>query len=907
MPTNHFKPLKADSEGSSTDNNFTDVSQPARVTSSIPSTDIEACASPARIKKRRRPSTPSSPALSQPDLSPSSPPSTVALDKLRQFFAFRHDDLKPSAGHTKSINTRSPGSYDRHLAQEYRLKHVVKLETIPDDLASVAQKALEDFEGDLPPVAGSAFPTCGMLKQQRKANKDHIQTEADVERIYRETVGKACATVAGTLAYGHASWSSGCLQWSFQPQDTRRSPVAKNQAAADGFLNIADTGPPYILSKTQREILRSFPVLAIWEFKNLNFCRDPSALATVQGAVDSFLDGLFPWATCQFGEQCVAKHPKASITGSLMGWDADKHPCACYQQAIKTTAYRTKLKQCISTAKREEIRRKKVEKIAGKKVASRTKVRSKMGRKSLDHEEEDEGSEPNTGTGSETEVDTTADLDVDTETEAEELDDNTVGTHMESDLKPVVQFKESSRDLVQQVWSEAVRHDATFAVIHTGNTEVFCIRDRLTQTLYVSDVIKISDRMDYMQIHTGLMIAAIQDAEDRERLLRKRPTPNTWSLPPGTENANVLNLKHKANPKDAQKELLKEAKNRLWLKFNLGDGIGYVPFNKGLYHRLDAASLERLSMPGTREPSLGPSEAELSSQTSRGSSMSLDISLSQGGQDFLSLTQAMFESPQYSIADHEQETPLDLNTFYQLHVQEGPFHGQNICRGMLRIHGTLFHKSFKAQDHPVLVIKSASEVRTIQLLKHEYQVLQKLNEALVPGVPQAYGFYYHPNKDDSRKSFAALVMEDRGISLYAYERAVKQAETRRAASLGVPEKKRRKIKHGRPCIATVKQQKRFHLILDRLHTAGYAHGALTTNSLMFRDGSKTLSTDVSILGFKHARRLELDAPNSKDVIMQEKKKLTQLLSNATMPESYYKARLEKSVSKLKIKKPTMAQ
>jgi hypothetical protein len=58
-------------------------------------------------------------------------------------------------------------------------------------------------------------------------------------------------------------------------------------------------------------------------------------------------------------------------------------------------------------------------------------------------------------------------------------------------------------------------------VLNSGNWEVVCVRERRTQTLYVSDVFEPSTCKDpsYGKLHVGIGVAAIQDAMDRAKQL----------------------------------------------------------------------------------------------------------------------------------------------------------------------------------------------------------------------------------------------------------------------------------------------------------------------------------------------------------------------------------------------------
>ena len=76
---------------------------------------------------------------------------------------------------------------------------------------------------------------------------------------------------------------------------------------------------------------------------------------------------------------------------------------------------------------------------------------------------------------------------------------------------------ESAKKLVQQAWVHAVRVDGTLIILHSGNYELVCVRDRRSQTLYVSDVIEPPTYPDYGKLHIGIYIAAIQETIDRKK------------------------------------------------------------------------------------------------------------------------------------------------------------------------------------------------------------------------------------------------------------------------------------------------------------------------------------------------------------------------------------------------------
>ncbi|PPQ64233.1 hypothetical protein CVT24_008609 [Panaeolus cyanescens] len=64
---------------------------------------------------------------------------------------------------------------------------------------------------------------------------------------------------------------------------------------------------------------------------------------------------------------------------------------------------------------------------------------------------------------------------------------------------------------LQRAWSRAVEHDATFILLHCGTTERIGIRDRASNTLFLSDVID-PHSPGYGSIHIGLHAAIVSEA-----------------------------------------------------------------------------------------------------------------------------------------------------------------------------------------------------------------------------------------------------------------------------------------------------------------------------------------------------------------------------------------------------------
>ncbi|TDL20963.1 hypothetical protein BD410DRAFT_899238 [Rickenella mellea] len=84
----------------------------------------------------------------------------------------------------------------------------------------------------------------------------------------------------------------------------------------------------------------------------------------------------------------------------------------------------------------------------------------------------------------------------------------------------------TSEFLLQHTWVQAAMHNVSFILISAGNYEVIAIRDRGTQTLYVSDLIEPAKYPGYLKLQVGFYISAIKD------LFHTGPVWRTCPLPP---------------------------------------------------------------------------------------------------------------------------------------------------------------------------------------------------------------------------------------------------------------------------------------------------------------------------------------------------------------------------------------
>jgi hypothetical protein len=97
-----------------------------------------------------------------------------------------------------------------------------------------------------------------------------------------------------------------------------------------------------------------------------------------------------------------------------------------------------------------------------------------------------------------------------------------------------------------------VRVDSTIIIFHSGNLEYVCVRHRETQTLYISDLIDVPHCANpgYGKLHTGIYIAAIQDAV--QRVIEMSPVDQTYDIGDASQdNGNFIeDERHRGDHKD---------------------------------------------------------------------------------------------------------------------------------------------------------------------------------------------------------------------------------------------------------------------------------------------------------------------------------------------------------------------
>ncbi|KAG5724598.1 hypothetical protein E4T56_gene4006 [Termitomyces sp. T112] len=615
------------------------------------------------------------------------------------------------------------------------------------------------------------------LVQSWQFRTDEINNEADVQQAYEIAVATHCAVVAGTLEFELKEWCRSSLRWNKVRLSAVPEGLTAAQAIPDGYLNVVGDDDKYMLTPRERNILKYFPVIAIWEFKNLNFDSRGRPLGEkvskqiFQQVADDFLDDLFPWEECDKGEQCPVVHPNVGVTAVRMGNDAEVPPCHSYTKA------RTKL-------------------------PPNCKLRPKVR------------------------------------------------------LQRETQIQKSARWILQQSWAEAVANDVTFLVIQAGNTEIIGIRDRISQTLFISDILEISSREHpYRKLHTGLYIAAIRDAEDRARSISMGNVPETWTMRSGIDEVHRQNSTGFKNKEVVMERLLKHAQTRTWLNILPDPSViatsAYQPYTTKLYQRM-----ERL--PKDFHKWYLNSVPDASLVISDGVEMHLSLEDSQVSVDI----EPMDTAPsglhsQVSSSNEITNVGIATDTFFQLYAMS-PFHGVNVCRAKLEIPGVKYHSCFKDSDKPRIILENAIGAQKILRLEKEFQTHRVLESKGVVCLPRVYGFFVSLDLANLSTSCAALLLEDRGPSL-SYIRSTLTERFRIHSAERVI----------------------FNLILNQIHDAGYLHGNLTSECLLL-DHSRPGHREISVVGFGHAISQSSGLPKALFEIRrkEEEEKLKYLLSLA---------------------------
>ncbi|KAG6818357.1 hypothetical protein H0H93_005609 [Arthromyces matolae] len=159
--------------------------------------------------------------------------------------------------------------------------------------------------------------------------------------------------------------------------------------------------------------------------------------------------------------------------------------------------------------------------------------------------------------------------------------------------------------ILQQIWSEMVMTDATFACLNAGRFELMFRRSRGENVLFVSNIIA-TDEPKYYKRQTGLYIAMLRDAKQRAVQIKEKASSQTCPIASEAEDSSskIEDPNEDDNPDlldadEIQRRIRQKVYSRDWAIMQPRNGKGacftfckaspYDRVNPDLYRLGDAA------------------------------------------------------------------------------------------------------------------------------------------------------------------------------------------------------------------------------------------------------------------------------------------------------------------------------
>ncbi|TFK65904.1 hypothetical protein BDN72DRAFT_900309 [Pluteus cervinus] len=359
---------------------------------------------------------------------------------------------------------------------------------------------------------------------------------------------------------------------------------------------------------------------------------------------------------------------------------------------------------------------------------------------------------------------------------------------------PLSKFEEmedsTPEGLAHHAWRVAVCKDATLIVINCGNYERIGIRHRASQTLYISDVIDLT-QSGYGKLHLGLQMAIIGDALNRHRLQH--------GTTPFRSTTSRSKRRRKADSPGEQPELRRSKRqkmNALWEEVR------------------DLSPLNRKNTKTLwREVTLRP--LLLVRVSGRGLNSSFPASFIRKG-DALSL---FSPAPPDSIP-HEWKSAYQSSEYFVLILGPSCGWGATGHVYMAELQLTLSNGRKLSRQVVAKMPMSADEQKRV---RHEYDVYRHLWTHNVSGIPEIYGLF-----EDFNNMATILVMERAAFTFRKRETEITGNDY---LSEVTPAEKT-------ACLE----------IVQSIHDAGVVHRDLRPENLMIAQDRKPM-----IIDFDHAR------------------------------------------------------
>ena len=244
-------------------------------------------------------------------------------DELTRFFNWRPASLYPSPTASQSKRTRDPSFYDKLLGENFILRRVRNLPSLPKDIAGTVDNVLNSISErgiELPPYS-KKFPTESGRSFVLQTRPSAMKSELSVAEFYAHTTAVFCVNVASVLALlpmlpGLPDWLN-VLCWTVTPSKS-------GYAIADGSLQIIPMDSPKseaekLLCESPlwphlQKVSKTLGVLAIWEFESLSV-GDHSTMLGIRN--EAFTGIPFRWETMNAKPFVVGTTPSPRLAPTL--------------------------------------------------------------------------------------------------------------------------------------------------------------------------------------------------------------------------------------------------------------------------------------------------------------------------------------------------------------------------------------------------------------------------------------------------------------------------------------------------------------------------------------------------------------------------------------------------------------
>ncbi|KAF5386120.1 hypothetical protein D9615_002171 [Tricholomella constricta] len=397
--------------------------------------------------------------------------------------------------------------YDKHLDQRLALKKVVMLPSVATELSKAIDRIFTTIRDDnlVLPGVNYGFPTLESML-------DYLE-EGPVKDA--KSVGQAYMAVTGMFANNLASMLSLHLKaprWTSAVRFLGRR-VARDQ---EHYTLVEDFAPEFLepyrepkyygmvrketwdsmAETTKRDLEKArqkFPVLAVWQFFFVS-CEVEAAFRHMEklAEMDMFRSQTFLTVAPEYLPANIGL--PQSLDAVSTPWVASILPHLSKPSNPGCT--RSSGQSTVSTGPGNLLRR-------SKRLSTRTAAEAKRAKKFT------------TGDG----VDSTSPS---TTNSKRKWSNVTIpGKTTMADATDGL-----ATSILQHAWARAVERDSSFIVFHCGNFERIAFRHRSSQTLFISELIDVTQCKEpgYGEIHVALFMAIIEDVLDRTQQLVQSET-----------------------------------------------------------------------------------------------------------------------------------------------------------------------------------------------------------------------------------------------------------------------------------------------------------------------------------------------------------------------------------------------